>query len=434
MKIEIVIDLGFGDSGKGVTVDFLASRAKQKNLSTLVTRFSGGHQAGHSVYIDSASRSGQPKQRVLHTFSNYAAGAFRSAASYFSKETVIFPPAILAEREHLLSIRKNYPSIAVNADLFLHPLALVTTPWDIAWNRVTEQQQQHGSCGVGITATVKRSEAGLPLFAKDLSSKWLLREKLTSIESYYRELSSDYKTHFQEGDASSLQSKKSEKDLSDKQQSPSKYFRKDFLKEIEDISIPEFTEICLHCFGLIKIAPSTEILPGFRHLIFEGSQGILLDREHGIYPHVTYAHTSSKNALEIIEGLQRSKKISSDSVIDLYYVSRAYLTRHGAGPFPGGQKLRLNNTEHETNRSHPYQGQLRIAPLNAELLNYALVSDAAYHEQSSFPIRKNLVITCLDQLPDFQLEDLLKKINVNFHRIFTSSSPVSENVKEIIQV
>ena len=48
-KCSIVIDLGFGDAGKGLTTDFLASQHPEKSV---VIRFSGGHQIGHTVSTD----------------------------------------------------------------------------------------------------------------------------------------------------------------------------------------------------------------------------------------------------------------------------------------------------------------------------------------------------------------------------------------------
>jgi adenylosuccinate synthase len=47
-KAQIVIGLGFGDEGKGITTDFLA----QQNPESVVIRFSGGQQAAHTVMID----------------------------------------------------------------------------------------------------------------------------------------------------------------------------------------------------------------------------------------------------------------------------------------------------------------------------------------------------------------------------------------------
>jgi adenylosuccinate synthase len=62
----------------------------------------------------------------------------------------------------------------------------------------------------------------------------------------------------------------------------------------------------------------------YDHLVFEGSQGILLDMDHGFFPNVTRAHTTSRNAIDIIQRNVLGRP-------EVYYVSRAYQTRHGNG-------------------------------------------------------------------------------------------------------
>lgn len=46
----IVVDLGFGDAGKGATVDYLLARRRLPNVSAVV-RFNGGAQAAHNVVV-----------------------------------------------------------------------------------------------------------------------------------------------------------------------------------------------------------------------------------------------------------------------------------------------------------------------------------------------------------------------------------------------
>jgi hypothetical protein len=74
-----------------------------------------------------------------------------------------------------------------------------------------------------------------------------------------------------------------------------------------------------------------------------------------------------------------------------YYVSRTYLTRHGAGPLPGEQ--RDMKFEDETNADHPYQGKLRFAPLDEGL--YRRISKDA---DENLPKTK-IVFTHCDQVP-----------------------------------
>jgi adenylosuccinate synthase len=61
------------------------------------------------------------------------------------------------------------------------------------------------------------------------------------------------------------------------------------------------------------------------NLIFEGSQGVLLDQTYGFHPHTTWSTTTRKNALDLLTGL--NAEVSTIGVI------RTYQTRHGNGPF-----------------------------------------------------------------------------------------------------
>jgi adenylosuccinate synthase len=114
----------------------------------------------------------------------------------------------------------------------------------------------------------------------------------------------------------------------------------------------------------------------------------MLDQDYGFFPHVTRSKTTSVNALQIIK--ERKWKTTPT----IYYVTRAYQTRHGNGPMTNeDKKLKLRNNEKETNVKG-IQGDFRVAFLDIDLLRYALSCD-------SFP-RKNanskFVITCLDQI------------------------------------
>jgi adenylosuccinate synthase len=139
----------------------------------------------------------------------------------------------------------------------------------------------------------------------------------------------------------------------------------------------------------LAIKTLTEIKGRYEHIIFEGAQGVMLDMDFGFFPNVTRSNTTSKNAMDII---QREHL----PLPDIYYVMRAYLTRHGNGYMP-------NETaelcfEDKTNTSHPWQGKFRQGYHDTELLQHALHVDSVYtgNEVS----RKKLVITCVDQTSD----------------------------------
>lgn len=375
MDIDIVIDVGFGDSGKGITVDYIASQKQEKSL---VIRFSGGHQVGHTV----------KKDNFTHTFSNFGAATLRGVPTFYTCYTTIFPPAILAEHQ-VIAI---YDPI-----LFMSPLVMVTTPYDIAYNRALEKNNRHGSCGVGFGATIERNEGPVKLYVKDLQNTWVFRKKLEAIKLYYDQKIKDLKNE-------RLQSL--------------------YLKELEGYHDDNFITVCEDCKQHYTITNLSDLYKEYNHLIFEGSQGILLDQDHGIFPHVTRSNTTVKNALNIIQKLLDD----SNYTITIFYVSRCYQTRHGNGPMSSETSIKLVNKDTEANVTNDFQGAFRKATLDISLIEYAIGTDNIYHTKYDF--RYNFVLTCLDQLPDFDLNSFLEEdICSGFTRIYGSYSPSSKDFK-----
>jgi adenylosuccinate synthase len=368
-KASIVIDLGFGDSGKGVTVDFLCA---QKPTETLVVRFSGGHQVGHTVELDG----------VRHTFSNFGAGTLRGVSTFYSPHTVIFPPALLHE---WTNVARYAPVV------YYHPQVQVATPYDIAYNLALEKQQGHGSCGVGFGATVARGLDGYKLHAHDLTNRWILKEKLQAIQAYYNQKVRRTPIAVQEA----------------------------YWKEADYVDTSAFEQICLEAIGPVRLKPLKELASEFRHFVFEGSQGIMLDQDHGFFPHVTRSHTTSRNAFSIIK-----EQWGSQLNVDMYYVTRCYQTRHGAGPMSMDKAVTLVNTEYEANRTNQHQGVFRTAELDVDLLRYAHACDRAYHPPH-ISIDENLVVTCLDQRPNFELDQVFGDWLMDFKSVHTNSSTAS---------
>ena len=351
----------FGDSGKGLTTNFLCTEYKNEN--PIVIRFSGGQQAGHAVI----------ENNIKHIHSNFCSGALRNIPSYFSEHCTVYPNTISRERKVLND--KGF-----NPKLYVHPLAKLTTPSDVAYNRVTETKLKHGSCGMGIGATMSRNiNTGYKLFAIDVTHPVLLFKKMENISKYYQSLF--------EGE-----------DLDE------------FLR-IEKDQMETFKEV----FSTSFIVYDYTLLYGYDTLIFEGSQGVLLDMDHGLFPNVTYSNTTSKNAIEIC------KKVDC-SDIEIFYVTRCYQTRHGAGWMSNEDFIFLTNNEEEINVPNTWQGYFRTGEIDYDLLKYALDIDNIYSNFAG----KNLVITCLDQRPGFDFEyDKLPQ----FDDYYESSSPISKKMK-----
>lgn len=292
-----------------------------QSAKPLVIRFSGGQQAGHTVV-----RNG-----IRHVFSNFGAGTLNGAPSYFSKFCTIDPVGIVNE----LSVLLNK---GIKPLLFIDIHCPVTTPYDIHYN---QKNNKHGSCGVGVGATFNREEHYYSLTFGDLFYPWVLTTKLQLIKDFY----SDY----------------------------------------QDVDVNNFLECCDIITHSCYIQ-QTDSFPdnNYSDFIFEGSQGLLLDKNYGFFPHVTRANTGSQNILRLLDG-----------ELDVYLITRAYQTRHGDGPL--SNELLPHNIQknpNETNITNAYQGILRYALLDVSLLEYAINKDDYLRRTAN----KSLVITCLDHI------------------------------------
>lgn len=369
-KVSIVIDLGFGDSGKGLCVDWLASKSSD---SSLVIRFSGGHQVGHTVSVDGIS----------HTFSNFGAGTLRAVPTFYAEHCVVFPPAMLVEAERL--------PFTPPTTLF-HPRARVCTLYDIAYNCALDSVNKHGSCGVGFGATNTRHAAGVTLFAVDLANNWVLTQKLAAIAQYYADLC--------------------------RQQPGIKAL---YEQELEGVCQASFVQACGQAQSLYRLAQISD-LHFYSNWIFEGSQGVMLDAQHGIFPHVTPSSTTSQNAWRFLSQLEAVP-------VDMYYLSRCYQTRHGNGPMSSSVAVDLIRNEGEANQYNEYQGEFRCRELDLDLLEYALWCERSYHPHR--PNKEHILFTCLDQRPDYDTNKLLHWADTHACDIKGSWGPSANGIRDI---
>ena len=349
-----MVGLGFGDEGKGLTTDFLTLQHPQ----AIVIRHNGGQQAGHTVVTSSGKR---------HVFSNFGAGTLRGNTTYWSEYCTFSPGSFLKELNALQALN-------IQPELWLDRLCAVTTHYDVLHNRILEMgrgNERHGSCGMGFGATVERHTLSpVRLYAQDLLFPEITALKLRAIRAYYHKKLAE-QTDF---DFNSLD------------------------HEAEDLKFLEYAGDLQKQVkqGVLRFVTEKEVFSGNETFIFESAQGVLLDMDFGFFPHVTRSNTTSKNAFAL---LKRNFKNDFPET-ELFYVSRCYQTRHGAGPMTHPEKnLPLVNNQHETNQLNDYQGSFRVGLLDVDLLNFALTCD----DNFSNGFRKNLMLTCLDQLDASQV-------------------------------
>ena len=357
----IVLGLGYGDEGKGLTTDFLCSKYE----NAIVIRFNGGHQAGHTVVHKNYS----------HIFSSFGSGTLRNRPTYWSKYCT-FSPFYFIEELEILPIKPI---------IFIDKKCPITTHYDILFNRsleITRGSENLGSCGVGFGATVDREKDGLNFHFSDIYYDEKIDEKLSKIKYYYRK-KINIETAF---DFDSFSHDEEDRIF------------KDNIKKIREIT------------NQIIFASSEQDIfsnNSWNTYIFEGAQGILLDKKFGNKPYITKSNATSKNALKI---LSRQSDIVFNT--EIYYVTRAYHTRHGNGPFREKEAgFSLKNKETETNQFNLYQKEFRTSFLDFNLVNYSINCDLNYSKN----ICKNLMITCLDQIDHMKINvyenNVLKQIN-----------------------
>lgn len=370
-SISIVVDLTFGDCGKGMLVDNLCASAD----NPLVVRYTGGAQAGHNVVLPKTDSL----PRVSHIHSTFGSGALRGAPSFFSKHTSFFPPKFVSEREVLRSVgREGAPVVTVD------PLATLVTPYDVAFNRAKNHFDGGGTCGLGIGAAMYRQEfSPFRLFAVDLRDRMVLANKLGRIGQWYRrEILPNHNSLVADLFANTVES-----------------YVEDYDRALDllDMSPEGFVIGSLH-----RELELMGLGPGPVDLILEGAQGVMLDRDHGIFPDVTFGHTTTRNAWEIIEGLKPiNGRVFS---VDVVYGSRCYQTRHGRGPMTTVEisdgPLLEAIVKTETNFENPYQGPFRVGEIDYDLLNHAIDICRAY-QPAGVSVNEHLAVTCLDHRPNF---------------------------------
>ena len=373
MQADVVIGANFGDECKGLMTDYLAA---PYGRNCIVVRFNGGAQAGHTVVT--------PERR--HVFHHFGSGTLTGAATFLSQFFIVNPFLWAKEHEELASC---------NPSLIIDPHALLSTPYDMLINQEVERFRatKHGSCGVGIHETIVRAESGYATRANNLKVLGNLRWCIQTIRHEYvpqrlAELGID---------------------------NPSDWF----MELLESDTL--INSFIAQCERLVEkaIFQGESIFSEYEHVVFEGAQGLLLDQDHEFYPHVTHDHTGLANVHDI------AKRTGIKKLCPIY-VTRWYMTRHGAGPFP------TENPEMSfpdpTNAANEWQGQLRFGELDLDLLRESIVLDCG--KAHNIDIEPCLAVTCLDQCAeaDSQLEHIQERSPVPVK--FTSYGDTRSTVQQ----
>lgn len=322
----LTVGLGFGDEGKGATVDFLT----RLHDADLVVRYCGGSQAGHNVERPDGAR---------HTFSQFGAGTLAPGRprTYLGPNVIIDPPALRREAAHLASLGVDSPESL----LVIHPRCLVTTFWHRTLNRLRELArggERHGSCGQGIgeTRSYWLRYGRDAVFAADLRDAEALRGKLELLR---------------------------QRALLELQELAGKV-PDDDLRELDLWDVDTEAVTADLAAALPPAVGLSATVPESRMAIFEGAQGVLLDEYRGFHPHTTWSTVTPHHAWELV------RQMGADAVAVLG-ITRAYTTRHGDGPLPTYCPGLTERLPDPGNPRNAWQGGLRCGWLDLPLLRYA---------------------------------------------------------------
>lgn len=329
----VVVDLGFGDSGKGLITDYLT----RAHAARTVVRFNGGAQAGHNVVTDDGRH---------HTFSQIGAGTFAGdVVTFLSRFFVVHPTAMWVEAEALA--RKGIPRPLER--IWIDGEALVTTPFHQALNRIRELARgegRHGTCGVGLGETVR--DAGVAgedaLRVHDLARPAALHRKLAralerSVAEAARVVAAIDMTPSTEAE----------------------------LRMLSPDVAGAWAERARAWTEHVRIV-GPEALADRAHgaVVFEGAQGVLLDARAGFLPHCTFSRCTPENALALV------REHLPDHLVTCLGVLRTYLTRHGAGPFPTEDAELSPPWPEPHNADDGWQGAFRLGWPDFVLLDHAV--------------------------------------------------------------
>ncbi len=317
-KTVVVVGAQWGDEGKGKIVDVLS------RSFSLVARYAGGHNAGHTVTLGR-------KRFVLQLI---PCGILRKGCrGVIGNGVVLDPIALLNEVEALRSV-----GVRADGNLFISDRAQVILPY----HRMIELAAENApgrvkigttSRGIGPAYEDKMKRSGLRV--ADLLNPGLLR---THIENACRE-----------------------KNLIAHALFNSEPLDADKMYAEYAAAAGRIAPFVCDTAALLNSA----IARG-EWVMFEGAQGTMLDIDHGTYPFVTSSSATSG-------GAATGTGVPPNAIQTVVSVTKAYCTRVGGGPFPSeasgdlAERIRARGQEYGAVTGRPR----RCGWLDMPLLRYS---------------------------------------------------------------
>src|SRR5690242_9450463 len=341
-RTAVVVGAQWGDEGKGKIVDVLSDHY------SVVARYAGGHNAGHTVIING-------KKFVLQLV---PCGVLRPGCRGVIGNGVVLDP--IAFLKEVASLRQA--GVKVDGNLFVSNRAHVILPY----HRMIELAAENApgrvkigttSRGIGPAYEDKMGRRGLRV--ADLLDSQLLR---THIANAVREKNMIAHALFN----------------SDPLDADKMY--KEYAEAAEQVApFVADTAVLLN-----------QALAAGGSVMFEGAQATMLDIDHGTYPFVTSSSCTAG-------GAATGTGVPPNAIQTVIGVTKAYCTRVGEGPFPSevegpvAEQLRARGNEYGavTGRSR------RCGWIDLPLLRYAQMINGV----NWWVVTKLDVLDVLDEVP-----------------------------------
>ncbi|MCE5292294.1 MAG: adenylosuccinate synthase [Nocardiaceae bacterium] len=279
MPAIVLIGAQWGDEGKGKATDLLGDRVQW------VVRYQGGNNAGHTVVLPNGDSF------ALHLIPS---GILTPGVkNVIGNGVVIDPGVLLTELGGLEDRGVDTSNLLVSADAHL------IMPYHVAIDKVTERflgNKKIGTTGRGIGPCYQDKLARVGVRVADVLDEKILTQKVEAALDFKNQVL--VKIYNRKG----LDSQQVVDELLERAES--------FKHRIAD------TRLLLN-----QALERNEIV------LLEGSQGTLLDVDHGTYPYVTSSNPTSGGAAV-------GSGVGPNRITTVLGILKAYTTRVGSGPFP----------------------------------------------------------------------------------------------------
>jgi adenylosuccinate synthase len=296
MPAIVLIGAQWGDEGKGKATDILGSQVQW------VVRYQGGNNAGHTVVLPDG------QDFALHLIPS---GILTPGVKNVIGNGVVVDPGVLLDELAGLQARHvDTERLLISADAHL------IMPYHVAIDRVTERylgKAKIGTTGRGIGPAYQDKVARVGVRVQDLLDEKILRQKVEAALEF-------------------------------KNQVLVKVYNRRALdpEQVMDTVLDQSAHFA-HRIADTRLLLDQALRRG-ETVLLEGSQGTLLDVDHGTYPFVTSSNPTAGGACA-------GSGIGPTKITAVVGILKAYTTRVGSGPFPTelhdamGERLRKTGGE-----------------------------------------------------------------------------------------